>query len=240
MRGSYSLLLIQINAMQIISPHIYAQKLNEHDAAMGTDQTVNHAVRCAIDDLLQPATHVPVGHGVRAELLKPFPHGDTLSADIQALFNRNKPGLSALVFLGECRQDEEDQKRALDFLDGIAQNKLATDLVIFERGMNYKLPEQVPYLIESQLTQAGPVDFGWGLTRRQRNMILAGYLVLCLASGDQRDKSNILLFFNESQRNVFSMIDHYAHHTDAYYLNNKPRTFVTIRSNTQVKRSITA
>ena len=66
------------------------------------------------------------------------------------------------------------------------------DLVVLERGLKYQGP-----LDETIFEEAisGPADTGWSI--RQRSALIAGYIFLCAAGGDQTANDRVLVFFGE-------------------------------------------
>lgn len=109
---------------------------------------------------------------------------------------------------------------------------LAPTMVVFERGMAYPSPRITGHIArETNLTTANAGDFGLGLSPSQRSMVVAGYLVLCLAGGDQNNIDKVILFYGEEHRDIIlNYFEYFAAHTQADYLKKRIRTLLMIRS----------
>ena len=72
-------------------------------------------------------------------------------------------------------------KRANAIIAAISSEALELTLPICERGMADKYPSpkcDAPIVREENLTQIRGCDFRWGLSAKQRSMVVAGYLKL--------------------------------------------------------------
>lgn len=216
--------------MQIVPQGSYAQQLFDNGAGAGTDSAVSAAIMRTINDLLPPATNIPTGPDVDAVVVDHKPDTTKAIQDVQHLYNSQPAGSSSLVILGEMHTNHQDNQRALDFINAINNGTLNVDNVVFERGMNYPTPANGNIIRESNLTTASGGNFGWGLSRKQRSMVVAGYLVLLHAGGNQQDINRDLLFYGELHMDIFTYYDYFARHTNAFYLLKEPRTFFGIRS----------
>ncbi len=73
------------------------------------------------------------------------------------------------------------------------------------------------------------VWFGEGLTKRQRSMVVAGYILLCLASGDQTHTDKVIVFFGEEHEDILNHFETLAG-TLAPYVQGRTRTFLIVKS----------
>jgi hypothetical protein len=230
--------LLKNNFMHIIPQGGYAQELYNNGASAGTDSAVSGAVLKTINNLLTAATNVPAGPDVIATDVDHKADTQKALADVQRLYDNQLAGSSSLVLLGETHNDHRDNQRALAFIGDIDNGNLNVTNVVFERGMAYPAPNNGNIIRETNLTTVAGGDFGWGLSGKQRSMVVAGYLVLLHAGGNQQDTNCDLLFYGELHRDIFKYYDYFARHTNAFYLLKEARTFFLVRSYEHVKSEV--
>jgi len=216
--------------MNIVPQASYAQQLFDNHAAAGSDREVTAAVMITINNLVTAATQIPRGPDIDA--VNKDHNADTASsiAAVQKLYASQTAGFNSLVLLGEKHDDAQDHQRAIDFINAINNLTLNPTAVVFERGMTYTAPANGNIIRETNLTTVSSGDFGLGLSRKQRSMVVAGYLVLLHAGGNQQDINRDLLFFGDNHQDIFNYFDYFSRHSDAWYLMKEPRTFFHIRS----------
>jgi hypothetical protein len=185
----------------------------------------------AINTLLTPpATHIPTGRDIDPVNKDHKADTQPAIAAVQKLYASQTAGFNSLVLLGEAHNNQQDQQRAIDFINAMNNGTLNPTAIVFERGMNYPAPAGFNIIRESNLTTAGGGDFGLGLSKKQRSMVVAGYLVLLHAGGNQQDINRDFLFYGDNHTDIFSSFDYFARHSAADYLLKEPRTFFHIRS----------
>ncbi len=216
--------------MQQIPQNVYAQKLYDYKAGLGTDKAVSGAIMNTLQDLIQGATNIPTGADI--DPVKTDHRADTKSSlkDVKDLFNKQGPTTSSLVFLGETHTNADDHSRALEFIAEIDAGNLTPNVVVFERGLDYPNPVGVNIVRESNLTTTQSGDFGLGLTYKQRSMVVGGYLALIVANGSQLDSNKILIFFGANHSDILTKFEYFAIHTSGNYIAKETRNLFSIRS----------
>ncbi|UZJ64612.1 hypothetical protein OKW96_20090 [Sphingobacterium sp. KU25419] len=224
--------------MQLITQSTYAQELfNNQVVTLGqpaTDKQVSAAVLKSVNDLVNGATHIPAGGDLPATTTSN--PANTAPATVQNLYAAQAATSTSIVLLGESHVNQPDHQRAEDYLAAMNATPptLSPNLVVFERGLTYDAPNHIPVVRESNLTTArshgGFVDFGMELSRTQRSRVVAGYLALCIGSGNQQDINRILLFYGANHDDIYNYVDYFARHTAAYYVLKETRNFFNIRS----------
>ncbi|WP_316803598.1 hypothetical protein [Pedobacter nototheniae] len=225
--------------MKLISQGAYAQELfNNKVVNLGqpaTDKQVSAAVLKSVNDLIEGATNIPKGADLPANATNN--PANTTPATVQQLFTAQKATSTSIVLLGESHTNAADHKRAEDYIAAMNSNPptLKPGLVVFERALTYNAPKDISIVRESNLTTAksngGMVDFGIELSKAQRSMVVAGYLVLYVASGNQQDINRIVMFYGANHNDIYSYFDYFARHTGAYYVVKETRDFYNIKSN---------
>ncbi len=185
--------------MNLILQSTYAQTLfNNKVVNLGhpaTDKQVSAAVLKTVNDLVNGATNIPTGADRPANLTENA--ANTTPDAVQNFYNAQQATSTSIVLLGESHVNQPDHQRAENYLAAMNANPpvLRPNLVVFERGLTYQAPGNIPLVRESNLTTArangGMVDFGMELSKAQRSMVVAGYLALCAASGNQQDINNV-------------------------------------------------
>ncbi|MEL6140884.1 MAG: hypothetical protein AAFU67_04630 [Bacteroidota bacterium] len=204
--------------MRIIAQQVYANELFDNHVSSGSDSAVAKAVLTTIHNLIKDPTHIPDGGEVDPLRKNLDPNGARALVEVEALYGQQPVRSTSLSLLGEDHNNQEDHIRALAFIAAINQGKILPTVVVFERGMNYPSPQNVIIVRETNLTTAYGVDFGFALTAKQRSMVIAGYLVLIAASGDQMDINKFLLFFGANHKDMLDQYQYFARHTADYLL----------------------
>lgn len=219
----------------------YAQELSNQGAGSGTDKAVRKAVINTIE-ALKPADQVVPGNPVDAvKTVVGSPKTNNVSSAIQKVYNGQVAGTISITLCGETHNNQADTARANALIAQIAAGTFTPTFLIFERGMTYALPAGFGGAIarETNLTTVPAGNFGLGLTSAQRSMVVAGYIFLCLAGGDQVfvpgavpqpviDK--VFLFYGENHKDILDQFEYFARHSTANWLQNRARNLVLIRS----------
>ena len=215
--------------MKIIFQGNYAQKLYDYQIGLGTDKAVSAAILSTLHDLIQNAVNIPTGEEFKS--VKTDHKADSKKAfkDVKKLYSAQGTSTTSLVLLGEDHASVDDKDRATYFINEINSGNLTPDVVIFERGMAYSAPFGVHVIRESNLTTVTGGDFGMGLSRKQRSMVVGGYLALIVASGSQLDSNKCLIFFGENHKDIFTYFEYFARHT-AGYVEKETRNLFFVRS----------
>ena len=106
--------------------------------------------------------------------------------------------------------------------------------------MNYNTTAStIPIVRESNLTTfrgtAAPRrDFGLAaLGVAKHSIVVAGYILLCLASGNQTTNDLVIIFFGERHKDILEQFEYIAGHggrTGVDWVEKRPRTLSVIRS----------
>jgi len=219
--------------MQIIPALTYAQSLYDAGAPKATDKDVSAAVMSALSQLMPSATNKPTGGEIEPVNIKQPANADKALAASQSLYAKQAAGSISLTLLGEDHTDAQDAARANKFISAINAGSLTPSIIVYERGMTYPTPSTSVHIVrESNLTTiSGARDFGLGLSRAQRSMVVAGYLVLLVGGGSQADINKILLFFGANHNDILKYFGYFAQHSPASYLLREPQSLINVLSN---------
>ncbi|WP_131538876.1 hypothetical protein [Pedobacter nototheniae] len=225
--------------MKLILQSTYAQELfNNKVVTLGqpaTDKQVSAAVLKSVNNLVEGATNIPRGADIPANLTNNA--ANTAIANVQNLFVTQPAASTSIVLLGESHVNQPDHTRAESYIAAMSTTPpaLTPNVVVFERGLTYNSPKDIPIVRESNLTTAksngGMVDFGMELSKSQRSMVVGGYLALCVGSGNQNDINRIILFYGANHNDIYNYFDYFGRHTSAFYVEKEIRNFFNIKSN---------
>jgi hypothetical protein len=128
-----------------------------------------------------------------------------------------------------------DRQRATGLLlttGGVAYP--APDLVVFERGMQYTAPTVPATAREDNLT-APTINpgAGQGLRGAERSFVIAGYVFLCVAGGNQTHHDRVMIFFGENHTDIVEHFEYLARHSSADWVQRRPRHFLIVPSHVQ-------
>lgn len=196
-----------------------------------TDEIVHDAIARTIAMLIASVSNIPEGDNLPPVELAPIEQ--SIEA-INAFYADAPPHAIALAFLGEAHDSAADTARAKAIIAAISSETLELTLPIFERGMAEKYPSpkcDAPIVREENLTQIRGCDFRWGLSAKQRSMVVAGYLVLLLAGGNQSPKEKVLLFYGDNHLDIIGYFEAFAAIPAAAHLLKRPRLSMAIRPN---------
>jgi hypothetical protein len=211
---------------------------------------VRQAVRDVVRELKPAATNRPAGPAMKAEL-RPL-GGAYRQADrfIDWLEDNHQhqsatPGSITIAMVTEAHYDLQgketaDQKRARELLSAAtAAGRLSfLDLIVLERDHEkmYKPypPNLRPVVSESNIPKTISTVLEQGLTREQRDLILAGYLLLVLAGGNQATVDTVMVLRGEEHTEFFHKFEYLAYNERAYteldWVARRPRMLVTVKS----------
>ncbi|AWF80587.1 hypothetical protein BTJ40_07065 [Microbulbifer sp. A4B17] len=133
----------------------------------------------------------------------------------------------SITFIGETHGLVKDQGVARSIIN----NHSAADLIYYERGLNsgYGGPYANPAVAtgtvrEEDLTTSYGIRWGvntFGVSPAPRDIVLAGYLVLCAASGNQNNTAKILLLSGENHVGVLHQFNEIATKAAPWLLKRK-------------------
>jgi len=122
----------------------------------------------------------------------------------------------SISFVGETHGNQKDQSTVASLLGGHANS----DLIVYERGLHtgfggvYGAPVVATNTArEEDLTTSYGISWGlnnFGVTPKPRDIVVAGYMVLCVASGNQNNPARILLFFGENHVGILHQFEEIA------------------------------
>jgi hypothetical protein len=218
--------------MKLIHTGEYARLLYDNHAGTGKRADVSGAILKAIQALLKTPEHVPTAAEREPVVIDQKADAEDVLKRMRSLSERQPPGSLLLTVVGETHRNDYDSERARTLIGAITDDEPSASLIVFERGMTYPHPaSDAPVVTEESLTSHQGINFGLGLHIEQRSMVVAGYLVVCLASGDQRSADRVVLFYGERHADILSQyFDYFARHTSASHLLRRERTFLLVRS----------
>jgi hypothetical protein len=190
-----------------------------------SDKEVREAVLAAVRTMLPAATNKSIAAAqtpTMPALAKPAASTvDAITGALQTAFTR-AAGTVTLVVVGESHQardaeDAEDQTRAKALLDKMVEHSplAATTLVVLERDLELRYK---PYpssfapqsAMEVALTEDYDTTLQQGLSKLQRSTVIAGYVLLCLAGGDQNTVDTVVLFLGELHADALTEFEYFA------------------------------
>jgi hypothetical protein len=205
--------------MKIMPQIDYANALYSNKASLGStiisDKQVSAAIMKSVIHLISNSTDKPTGADVDLILLAS--RSGTTPAEIAKYFKSKPKGSTSIVLLSEDHTNPADYKRGSAYIQAMDANpaSLTPNLVVFERELGYSEPMKVKYVTENSLETTNSINctapygfFGKNFSKAQRSMIVAGYLVLCAASGSQNDTNSFLLFFGANHNDIFKYFEY--------------------------------
>ncbi len=185
-------------------------------------------------------TNKPAGEKVPSE--DTWGASKTAHKDLTATHLGLPPGAIAITFVGETHGLDKDIATA----GSIINNHNAADLIYYERKLHtgyggvYANPLVATNTVrEEDLTTSYGVAWGvnnFAVRPKPRDMVLAGYLVLCLASGDQAPARRIILLCGENHIGVFHQFEEIAAVAAPWLLKRK-RLFHFVKSHQSDNRN---
>lgn len=117
----------------------------------------------------------------------------------------------------------QDRSRAETLQYYVRGSKLAVDMVFLERGMIYpKVPNEVR---EEAILKDG-------FKIKQRSALVAAYLFLCVAGGDQTGDDRIIIFFGAEHADVLTAFEHLVlKSTQVPWVRKRKRNYCNIPTN---------
>ncbi len=116
-----------------------------------------------------------------------------------------------------------DRSRAETLQYYVRGDRLAVDIVFFERGMIYpKVPKEVR---EEAILKNG-------FKIKERSALVAAYLFLCVAGGDQTGDDRIIVFFGAEHADVLTAFEHLVlKSTQVPWVRKRKRNYCNIPTN---------
>lgn len=206
--------------MNIISQNefakVFQENWNEQDTSKSIIKTINHFIPTPVvtvkEEVKKEEDDV---NGVKATLaIKNF-----LSSGIYV----------QLVLFGEDHRSKKDHDRGNKIIEDM--NQYPESLVVFERGMDtfYSTSGKLSKHTVVREDNLYANDLLSCLKAKKRSMVMAGYLVACIARISK--PTNVILFYGENHRNILDQyFDYFARHTNANTLLQEKRRYYVVRS----------
>jgi hypothetical protein len=217
--------------MQLLSELTYATALEKNRIGSTTDRVAKRGLIKTVDQLL-PNGIEPLPEAVSERLIeKASPNTSTeeIIAEIQAMQAAQAPGSVSITLIGVNYRSIDDHTRAHAIISAIRADTLHPTLMVFERDLSYGTARiNCPMIHEESLTTSREGNFGRGLTRAQRCMVVAGYVHLCLAAGDQAGIDHVMLFFDTHQAGILSEFKFLLANLPSSPIKTRPYTLLTV------------
>ncbi len=222
--------------MQRIPELIYATALEKNRIGATTDRVALRGMIKTIDQLA-PQDSLAAPTGEKPEIIEaasPVVAASDVINEIKALHDSQKPGSVSITLIGMNYRSAHDHARAHAIVQAIRADTIKPSLIIFERDLSYGASKiACPIIHEEDLTTSRDGNFGRGLTRAQRCMVVAGYVHLCLAASEQSGMERILLFFDGHQSGILSEFSYFVQNTRTNALKSRPFNMLTIGTGRQ-------
>jgi hypothetical protein len=221
--------------MQLLSELTYATALEKNRIGSTTDRVAKRGLIKTIDQLLPESRETQADAPPRVQpdtmIETASPHTTTadIIADIQAMQRAQPPGSVSITLIGVNYRSADDHARAHSIISAIRADTLHPTLMVFERDLDYGAAHiNCPMIHEESLTTSREGNFGRGLTHAQRCMVVAGYVHLCLAAGDQAGIDHVMLFFDAHQAGILSEFKYLLANIPASPIKTRPYTLLTV------------
>jgi len=143
----------------------------------------------------------------------------------------------ALVLLTEDHDHGEDKKRGRSVIAEVhSMFALEPTAIVLERKIGYYVPKGFTGITidEDDLTTSGGMKYGHGMGLHVRSVVIAGYVFLCLAVGDQKSQEKILIFFGENHKDILEHFEYFVQNSAADWVKLRPRSYTFIPSSKPV------
>ncbi len=139
--------------------------------------------------------------------------------------NRRVQVASAQEWYAKSKSDQERGAQLKLLAQGGAQFPKA-DLVLLEKKLRNFYPNNAEDVHEESLFPNLE-----SLSARKRSRIIAAYLFLCFAGGDQSKQDRVLILIGENHVDIFEHLERFIQESTAItWVKNRPRTYLTIPS----------
>lgn len=193
-----------------------------YDSGIAPSSVLTQSVHSAIQSQILNTTNKPGGGDTGSD--KTWGAAKNVVKNIADFHASVGVGGISITFIGETHGDANDEDKAGKVLNAHAN----ADLIIYERGLRNKyggpiLPTGTAREEDIEThTYGGPGShWGLGLTLNERNYVVAGYMVLCVASGNQNLGARILLFFGENHVQILHQFENIAGFVAPWILKRK-------------------
>lgn len=221
--------------MQLLSELTYATALEKNRIGSTTDRVAKRGLIKTIDQLLPESCETQADARPKdqpdamIETASQHTTTEDIIADIQAMQRAQTPGSVSITLIGVNYRSVDDHTRAHSIISAIRADTLHPTLMVFERDLDYGNARiNCPMIHEESLTTSREGNFGRGLTRAQRCMVVAGYVHLCLAAGDQAGIDHVMLFFDAHQAGILSEFKYLLANIPASPIKTRPYTLLTV------------
>ncbi len=141
-------------------------------------------------------------------------------------------GQITTVFVGETHTPQRDLTRGQSLIDQMIGDPSARGLIVLERGMTYMTQGfGSTVALETNLTDSSAQpNLGFGLTAKKRSLVVAGYVFLCVAGGNQIAHDRVLLLCGENHSDIVKGFEYFVTHTTLTWMAKRPRSHHIIDS----------
>jgi hypothetical protein len=192
-----------------------------------TNSDIRKAVLNALQALRPTATNVPAGPEQKAERIDigaKRRSAESVTEELEKIYTKQAgtTGSISITVIGEAHKNLDgtetaDQDRGRALLQQMINNGrlAATSIVVLERDMElYYKPYPQPFapssVLESDIPRTGAGTLEQGLDREQRDLVLAGYLFLVLAGGDQSTVERVVVFRGSLHTTFLDSFEYFA------------------------------
>jgi hypothetical protein len=144
-----------------------------------------------------------------------------------------------LALVGENHKVGMDNLRGSLLWSTFNKQTKGQRLVVLERGMmvpkHYKIAaegSQQPFVTEEQMTTLDGAQFHLGATEVGRSVIVAAYIFLCVANGDQSRRNRIMVLFGQNHiDDIVTAMEYFVTHSaDFPWVRKRARAYFTMTS----------
>ena len=146
---------------------------------------------------------------------------------ISSTHNSLGPGGISITFVGETHGLAKDNANSALVIN----NHSNADIIFYERGLHngfggvYAGPLIATNTVrEEDITQSYGINWGvnnFGVSPGPRDLVVAGFLVLCVASGDQDMAVKIIMLCGENHVGVLHQFNEIAYHAAPWLIKRK-------------------
>ena len=227
--------------MQIINSSLFAQTLSTagslFGAAPAVDSNVLSGAIKTIEKLCTSATNkaLPPARDAASTTCS-SPKSDKVIEEVSKLYGAQVAPSISLTLVGETHRNDVDEARANSLIQEVVKDRLLPTVIVLERGLEYQVGGVSCQITREKslttiLQNGAEVDFGLTLSAKQRSIVVAAYIYLCLASGNQNTADKVLIFFGENHSDILtSHFEYFVRHTTSTWMQNRPRSLMMVRS----------
>lgn len=193
------------------------------DKKIGTESDLLQSVIQVVQSQILNSTNVPAGQNRASE--DSWGASKKALKHIESTHQNIPPGCISISFLGETHKLDSDAAVAASVLG----NHGGADLIFYERKLHANMggPYQGPTVHTNTIREEQLTTYTWGtnwgqaLGYRERDLVIAGYLVACAASGDQAGAAKIILLCGENHVGILHRFNQLAESAAPWLLKRK-------------------